>query len=73
MENQNREIYIKIKNFEEYEISNYFNVKNKHNKILKPKIIDGTISIYLSKNKVKTYLNINKYVMRNFNMFLNDD
>ena len=64
---------MKIKNFEEYEISNYFNVKNKHNKILKPKIIDGTISIYLSKNKVKTYLNINKYVMRNFNMFLNDD
>ena len=50
MENQNREIYIKIKNFEEYEISNYFNVKNKHNKLLRPQIKDGTISIYLSKN-----------------------
>lgn len=63
-----KEIWKKIEGFENYQISNFGNVKNKNNKILKPqKNIYGYMTILLyNHSKVKNY-RIHRLVLENFN------
>lgn len=63
------EIWKTITNFENYEVSNYGQVRSKQyskNRILKPEILKGYLRVTFSKNNMQTRFLVHRLVASNF-------